>query len=256
MDRKTRAALLASVAIVVIGFGLSRLPTASLLAPDHLPELDDWEPGHTGTAEAVDALALSRSGTLVLPPPLLADPDSAPEAHVREAGEAALRERFNQAAVMLHAGEYDYAIKALHGVLALAPRLPEAHVNMGFALLGSETPGPAADFFATAIELNPYQANAYYGLAMASEVLGEREAALGAMRSFIHLAGDAEQPYLPRARAALWEWQAAAEAERALVSGEAFAGAEAGHVAEYDILVVIDDALVAREGAFAVGEPP
>jgi hypothetical protein len=36
-----------------------------------------------------------------------------------------------------------HAITALHRVLELAPQLPEAHVNMGFALLGLQQAEPA-----------------------------------------------------------------------------------------------------------------
>lgn len=206
IDRKLKAAMGAVAAILVIGFVLSRAPQEYLVpneytAPENVTravhEAAENRPGNT------------RGGTLELPQPLRADPQATPGQHVREAGEAELRERFNQAVIMLHAGEYEYAIKALHRVLEMRPRLPEAHVNMGFALLGEEAYGAAADFFATAIELNTYQANAYYGLAVAMDGTGNREAALGAMRSFIHLAGEAEEPYLATARAALWEWQAA-----------------------------------------------
>ena len=120
---------------------------------------------------------------------------------------------------MLHAKRYDYAAVAFHEVLRLAPRLPEAHVNMGFALLGQEQPGAARDFFTTAIELRPGQSNAYYGLALASEALGDMSTALGAMRSFVHLTPP-EDPFVRKARAALWEWQAAQARERAAAGAE------------------------------------
>ncbi len=208
IDRKLKAAMGAVVAILVIGFALSRAPQ-EYLVPDESAATETENATRTVHESSENSPGKTRGGTLELPQPLKADPQTTPEQHVREAGESELRERFNQAVVMLHAGEYDYAIKALQRVLEMRPRLPEAHVNMGFALLGKEVYGAAADFFATAIELNTYQANAYYGLAVAMDGTGNREAALGAMRSFIHLAGEAEEPYLATARAALWEWQAA-----------------------------------------------
>jgi len=107
---------------------------------------------------------------------------------------------------MLHARQYDHAITALHRVLELAPRLPEAHVNMGYALLGLEQPQAARGFFQAAVELNPRQANAYYGLALAAEAAGDYESALGAMRTYLHFT-PAEDSHRPRARAALWEWE-------------------------------------------------
>lgn len=136
-----------------------------------------------------------------------ADPKTDPGAHSRQAREAEIRARFDQAVVMLHAKRYDYAIKSLHRVLELAPKMPEAHVNMGYALLGMENYKAAADFFSTAIELNPQQVNAYYGLAVAFEGLGDIRLAISAMRSYIHLNKNAEDPYLAKARSALWEWE-------------------------------------------------
>lgn len=186
MNRKMQATLAASATILVLGYLVSLAPRGQVQVPD-------W----------------------FAPDPSVTTPvASAPAEHIREAREAELVERFNQGALMLHAREYDYAIKALHRVLQLAPRLPEAHVNMGFALLGVERYAAAADFFQSAIELNAFQANAYYGLATALDELGDREAALGAMRSFLHLAGEADEVYLVRARSALWEWQDALERER------------------------------------------
>lgn len=137
-----------------------------------------------------------------------ADPHSTPDLHALEAKKQELDWRFNQAVAMLHAKQYDYAIKALHRVLELAPRMPEAHVNMGYAFLGGGDLKAARDFFTSALEINPKQMNAYYGLAMAAEAQGDMEVALGAMRTYVHLSSP-EDPYLARARAALWEWQEA-----------------------------------------------
>jgi hypothetical protein len=59
------------------------------------------------------------------------------------------------------------------------------------------------------MEQSAYQANAYYGLAITSEKLGDLEGAIGAMRSFLHLAdGSTDKKHLRKARAALWEWEA------------------------------------------------
>jgi tetratricopeptide (TPR) repeat protein len=93
-------------------------------------------------------------------------------------------------------------------VLELAPRMPEAHVNMGFALLGMGRPQAAADFFRSAIDLRPTQANAYYGLALAAEAQGDLPSALGAMRSYLHLS-KGDDPYRTKARSAIWEWEQA-----------------------------------------------
>ena len=121
--------------------------------------------------------------------------------------ERQVAERFQQAISLMHAKRYDYAITALDAVLALAPKMPEAYVNMGFAFIGLEEFGPAQGAFEKAIELKMDQVNAYYGLAIALEGKGQLETALGAMRSYIHLS-QPDDPYLAKARSALWEWEA------------------------------------------------
>jgi len=126
--------------------------------------------------------------------------------HQRQMTDAEVRQRFEQAVVMLHAKQYDHAITALHRVLELAPRMPEAHVNMGYALLGRAQPDAARGFFQSAVELRPQQANAYYGLALVEEQRQDYELALGAMRSYLHLS-PADDPHRAKARAALWEWE-------------------------------------------------
>lgn len=119
------------------------------------------------------------------------------------------RRRFDQAVVMLHAKQYDHAVTALHRVLVLAPQMPEAHVNMGFAMLGLKRTTEARDFFDGATALRPEQANAYYGLALAHEAAGDLASATGAMRTYLHLARNERSEHLARARAALWEWEQA-----------------------------------------------
>lgn len=137
-----------------------------------------------------------------------ADPDRHPGAHAQAAVQEEVSKRFEEAVMMLHAKQYDYAITALHRVIELAPRMPEAYVNMGFAMLGLKKYKAAADFFNAAIQLRPYQGNAYWGLAVSLEGLNDLGGALGAMRTYIHLAPSdpKSQDYVRRARAAIWEW--------------------------------------------------
>ena len=138
-----------------------------------------------------------------------ADPAKDPRGHAAAARAEEIDKRFQQAVMMLHAGQYDYAITALHRVIALAPRMPEAYVNMGYALLGLKRYAAARDFFQTAIDLRPYQANAYWGLAASLEGLNDLPGALGAMRAYIHLSPSDPKSdnYVRRARAAIWEWE-------------------------------------------------
>ena len=133
------------------------------------------------------------------------DAEADPAGHAAQYRQLELDERFQQAVAMLHAKQYDYAITALHRVIELNPDMPEAYVNMGFALIGLERYAAARDFFSAALEINTYQANAYWGLGVAAEQLGDLEAALGAMRTYLHLSPP-NDPYVRKARSALWEW--------------------------------------------------
>ena len=130
-----------------------------------------------------------------------------PAGHASAARAAEVRQRFDQAVVMLHARQHQHAVTALHRVLELEPRLPEAHVNMGYALVGLGRHAAARDFFDGAIALAPEQANAYYGLALAWEGLGDLPMAVGAMRTYLHRARQESDAHRARARAALWEWE-------------------------------------------------
>ena len=124
-----------------------------------------------------------------------------------------LHQQFQQAVVLLQHGEYDYAVQGFHEVLKVAPNMPEAHANMGFALLGLEEFEAARSFFDTATNLRPGQSNAYYGLAVAHEGLGELPQAVAAMRAYIHVADNDEQ-YRRKAEAAIWEWEAELTADK------------------------------------------
>jgi len=119
-----------------------------------------------------------------------------------------LHQRFQQAVALLQRGEYDYAVQGFHSVLEVAPDLPEAHVNMGFAFLGLGEYEVARSFFDSASNLRPTLSNAYYGLAVAWEGLGDLGQAAAAMKAFVHIA-DENDAHLRRAQAAIWEWEAA-----------------------------------------------
>lgn len=136
-----------------------------------------------------------------------ADPRTDAMAHARERQREEFDARFQQAVMMLHARQYEHAVAALHRLLEMDPAVPEVHANMGFALLGLQRYAAAKDFFEGATALRAQQVNAYYGLGVALEALGDRPGALGAMRTYVHLASP-EDRWLPKARAALWEWQA------------------------------------------------
>ncbi|HEY3327135.1 MAG TPA: tetratricopeptide repeat protein [Novimethylophilus sp.] len=133
--------------------------------------------------------------------------------HSRQKIAAEVRERFRQGVVMLHAKRYDDAITAFHRVIELEPEMPEAHVNMGYALIGLQRYEAARDFFEGATALRRDQVNAYYGLAEALEGMHDLPGAIGAMRTYLHLAPAGDQ-YRRKAEAAIWEWQEALKKAR------------------------------------------
>jgi cytochrome c oxidase subunit I len=127
-------------------------------------------------------------------------------AHVKQKRSEEIDRRFAEGVALLNAKQYEAAASAIHRVLELAPDMPEAHVNMGFAMIGMERYDMARDFFDTAINLRATQSNAYYGLAVALEGLKDLPGALGAMRSYVHLAKK-DDSYTRKANAAIWEWE-------------------------------------------------
>ena len=102
--------------------------------------------------------------------------------------------------------QYPLAAETWQRLLVINESMPEVHANLGFSLIEMQQYLQAQSHFARAMELNAFQANAYYGLAMCLEEQGDLEGALGSMRSFIHLAKQ-DDPFLRKARSALWEWE-------------------------------------------------
>lgn len=158
---------------------------------------------------AIIAWQPAPSGNAVRPAPLqfadllqLSKPSPALDAEAQKT----LRTRFEQGVAMLHMRQYEYALTAFHQVLAISPALPEAHVNMGFTLIGLQQWQAARDFFESAIDLRREQLNAYYGLAIALEALDDMPGAIGAMQSYLHRA-PADDAYRKSAESALWEWR-------------------------------------------------
>lgn len=116
-----------------------------------------------------------------------------------------IKQRFNQAVEKLRNRHYREAIEKFREVLIHTPSMPEAYLNMGFAHVELKHYKLAVESFQTAIDLRPSQVNAYWGLAVSLEGICDIAGAIGAMRTYVHLA-DPEEPYLKKANAALWEW--------------------------------------------------
>lgn len=141
------------------------------------------------------------------------------DARAHAAGhEAKAVELFQRATAALAARRYEEAVTGLTSLLAIAPNLPEAHVNMGFALLGLNRFTEARDHFLMATDLRRMQVNAYYGLALAYEGLDDLVLARGAMRSYSHLAGE-KDPYRDKAKSYLEKWNSALEAQKTGANG-------------------------------------
>ena len=117
-----------------------------------------------------------------------------------------LKWHFDEAVTQLRTGHYQRAIDGFGAVLEQSPAMPEAYINTGFAHIELQQYEQAMKSFQTAIDLRPTQVNAYWGLAVSLEGLCDIAGAMGAMRTYIHLA-PADDPFLVKANAALWEWE-------------------------------------------------
>jgi cytochrome c oxidase subunit 1 len=147
------------------------------------------------------------------------DPRADASGHAAQMRNEEVSRLFAQGVALLNAKQFEAAASELHRVLKLAPNMPEAHVNMGFAMLGVQQYAMARDFFYSAIEININQVNAYYGLAMSLESLGDVGGALGAMRTYVHLS-KSDDPFLRKANAAIWEWEEDLKASRQVAGTE------------------------------------
>lgn len=114
-----------------------------------------------------------------------------------------------QARSELNVGKTDSAIQRIDEAGRMDPSYAPSWLAMGDALLAKKDYERARRFYDRAIDLDLGLADAYFGHAAASEGLGDLETALGGMRSFIHVTGNAD-PYrlkVAQARSAIWEWE-------------------------------------------------
>ncbi|MEW8187759.1 MAG: tetratricopeptide repeat protein [Candidatus Thiodiazotropha endolucinida] len=117
-----------------------------------------------------------------------------------------LDDLFLNAVGLLHTRHFEPAAHSFNKLVALAPWMPEAEVNLAYALMGMGNYAEAQHHFNRALELNDRQLNAYYGLAISLERQGDLDSALGAMRVYVHLAAD-DDSHRRKAWAAIWEWE-------------------------------------------------
>ncbi len=126
-----------------------------------------------------------------------------------EAGDLPARMHLGEVRQLLDAKQFDQAYESLNRVRNQVQHIPESLLLMGEALLGRKDYTGARDFFNAAIDRKPALPDAYFGLAMAAEGLGDLEQALGGMRSYLHMQTDPD-PYqlkVAQARSAIWEWE-------------------------------------------------
>jgi Tfp pilus assembly protein PilF len=135
-------------------------------------------------------------------------PDETPE----------LDRKFQAAIQQMREQDYQSAFLSWHEIIRIQPALVEAHVNLAYTAFALEDFEASKAIFQVALDLNPQQLNAYYGLAMVYEQMGEMELALGAMRTYSHLTPTAD-PFKRKADAAIWEWSAEQESESRLQEG-------------------------------------
>lgn len=121
---------------------------------------------------------------------------------------------FKAGVTALQSGRPADAVEHFRKIHRLGPHVPEVQVNLGYAYLALKDFAAAERAFRAAIDLRREQVNAYYGWAESLEALGDLEAALGAMRTYIHLAPEGD-PFKRKAMAAVWEWDGALKKRRA-----------------------------------------
>lgn len=112
---------------------------------------------------------------------------------------------FNAGIEAFKQGNAHAAMVAFESATKLRPSSSQAHVNLGFALVEMKVWERARDHFTRALQLNPDQFNAYYGIAEALEGEGDIDQAASAMKTYLYFAPQGD-PFRRRAEAALWEW--------------------------------------------------
>jgi len=194
------------LAVGVVGGGIAVLPAMDrgvTVAPPSAPPV---LPGHEPAAPqpvvppAAPAPAAAAPATGQAPTPTLALPRQ---------DDTLFREYFENGVEYLRQGRPHEALVSFNAATYLRPHVPEAFVNIGYSHLEMDQHEDAASAFAHALEINPSQTNAYYGLAIALEGLQRLEEALGAMRTFEHLLPQNETKFRRMATAAIWEWETA-----------------------------------------------
>jgi Flp pilus assembly protein TadD len=164
--------------------------------------------GDHGVALQEPAAAVAAAVTAPAAPP------AASSTALPSPGDDVFREYFGSGVEYLRQGRAHEALVSFNAATHLRPHVPEVFVNIGFSHVALGNHRNAVEAFERALEINPSQTNAYYGLAMAYESLERMEEALGAMRTFEHLLPKDEQKFRRLAGGAIWEWESALRTRR------------------------------------------
>jgi len=211
--KRRRDQRLFGISLVVLGTALVGYLIS--LAPGRGVATDATAPKLAAARADLRDLAASAAGH---PPPLTveAEAEAAPAAEppAEKKAPATEGEKIMQAAkAHLRAKRYDAAIATLHEARELLKPDLRAYLLMAKALEAKKDYETARDFYGAVIDRDPWQADAYWGVATTSEAMGELDAAVGAMRNFLHVQPNADPQKLRivQARSALWEWEAKLE---------------------------------------------
>lgn len=150
---------------------------------------------------------------------------------------------FKEGVALLRTGRYGDSAEMFKAALRIAPHVPEAYVNLGFAYLGLGSTAAATAAFQKAIEIKPSQANAYFGLAEGLQSKNDIAGALGAMRTYVHLTPEGV-PARRKAMAAVWELESALANRRAGTDGAGETNAASPAKAKESALVAAAPAVV------------
>lgn len=202
-DRRLQAVLLLVALVAVASYLVGVLPKRGIDAT----KLAGQQSRAAASAEDFSALTASappaRGVEARIEESLPSESSPAPE-------KSSARQVLDQARALLKKRQYESAIHLLNQERPQLQNHAEAYFLLGKALEGRRDYRTARDFYVAAIDRAPYLSDAYWGVATTSEHLGELDAAIGAMRSYLHTERDADPQRLriAQARSAIWEWEA------------------------------------------------
>lgn len=206
--RDYRVAALLSVAAgtVVLGYLVSLMPGRGVTATSAAPP-GAAAPAKPGLSALPATPAEARLATAEQDPEPEESPVSGSKASDPKAEET--KKILKETREKIRAKRYDEAIAFLHAAREQVQHDPRSYMTMARALEGKGDYDTARDFYAAAVDKDPYLADAYFGYATASEALGDLEAAIGGMRNFLHVQPNPDPGRLKiaQARSAIWEWE-------------------------------------------------